>query len=302
MFLKASDEFLQYLRVVKQASPHTLRNYRIDLHAFHTFLKDSQPESSLSSIDRKIIRKYLTSHVSEGRSVRSQLRKLSALRSFFKFLVQKKIIETNPFEDIESPKMEKRLPVSLTYEQVQNLLSQPVTSNYLGLRDRAMMELLYSSGLRVSELANLNREDMDSKRLLIKLKGKGKKERLIPITKNAENWITTYLNHPDRYQDSRMHRKEVDFQAIFLNKWGYRITTRSIDRKFSKYLVQSGLSQEITPHTIRHTIATHWLENGMDLKTIQVLLGHTSLSTTSIYTHVSKKLKKAVYDQAHPRA
>ncbi len=164
------------------------------------------------------------------------------------------------------------------------------------------MELFYSSGLRVSELVALNRSDVDAKNLLIKLRGKGKKERIVPITKNAAEWIQTYLEHPERYLDVDGHQAQVDSDAVFLNKLGTRLTLRSVDRGFDKYLKASGIANKITPHTIRHTIATHWLENGMDLKTIQVLLGHSSLATTTIYTQVSTKLKKKVYDKAHPRA
>jgi len=194
------------------------------------------------------------------------------------------------------------LPVSLNYEQLTQLFDQPDTSTYLGYRDRTIMELFYSSGLRVSELAALNRQDFDYENLTVKLRGKGKKERIIPITKNAADWIKSYLDHSERHHDSDMHMAQVDPHAIFLNKLGTRLTTRSVDRKFDHYLTQSGLAGKVTPHTIRHTIATHWLENGMDLKTIQVLLGHSSLATTTIYTQVSSKLKKKVYDETHPRA
>ena len=165
-----------------------------------------------------------------------------------------------------------------------------------------MMELFYSSGLRLSELAGLDRQDCDLANLTVKLRGKGKKERIVPITKNAAAWIESYLHHPERHLKTEVHAPQIDEQAIFLNKHGYRLTTRSIDRLFDQHLTQSGLAGKITPHTLRHSIATHWLENGMDLKTIQLLLGHSSPTTTTIYTQVSTKLKKKVYDQAHPRA
>jgi integrase/recombinase XerC len=162
------------------------------------------------------------------------------------------------------------------------------------------MELFYSSGLRISELVGLNKPDFDTVNLTLRVKGKGKKERVIPITKNAAAWINSYLNHPERAMDSDRHQAEKNHDAIFLNKWGERLSVRSVDRNFQFFLKQSGLASKATPHTIRHTIATHWLENGMDLKTIQILLGHSSLSTTTIYTQVSTKLKKVVYDKAHP--
>lgn len=288
----AKDKFLEYFRVVKDASEHTLRNYAIDLQAFEGFLENPQ----MASIERKDIRAFLAKMTDEQKKRKTIARRLSSLRSFFKYAITQKWITVNPVEDLENPKIEKMLPPSLNYDQVLHLFEQPDTTVYTGFRDRVIMELLYSSGLRVSELAALNRSDMDLPNLLIKLKGKGKKERIVPITKNAAEWITKYLNHSER------SFVEEDDKAVFLNRHGSRLTTRSIDRKFVLYLTASGLAANITPHTIRHTIATHWLENGMDLKTIQVILGHSSLTTTTIYTHVSTTLKKKVYDEAHPRA
>ncbi len=205
-------------------------------------------------------------------------------------------------EEIDSPKIERTIPISLTYGHIQKLFDSPDTQTYLGFRDRAIMELFYSSGLRVSELVGLNRQDFDAQNLLLKIRGKGKKERIVPITKNAADWITSYLEHPERQRELEDHLAQKDPHTIFLNRLGTRITTRSIDRMFEKYLKFSGLAADITPHTIRHTIATHWLENGMDLKTIQLLLGHSSLATTTIYTQVSTKLKQKTYQETHPRA
>lgn len=280
------DRFLEYLRVVKDASPHTLRNYAIDLKAFNEFIEE-QP------IDRKLIRLYLSKLHEEGKSKKTAARKLSSLRSFFNYAVAQKLVEINPVEDLESPKLEKKIPSALTYDQVQLLFEQPDLSDPLGFRDRTIMELFYSSGLRLSELTALSKADLDLSNRLIKLKGKGKKERLIPLTKNVVTWLDNYLKHPERVSH--------DAEAVFLNRHGTRLTPRSIDRHFERYLKASGLAASITPHTIRHTIATHWLEKGMDLKTIQLLLGHSSLATTTIYTQVSPKLKKKAYDAAHPR-
>ena len=164
------------------------------------------------------------------------------------------------------------------------------------IRDRTIMDILNSSGLRVSELVGLNRLDCDITNQTLRLLGKGKKQRIVPITHTAASWILNYLEHPER------PRIERDSNAVFLGRFGGRLTARSVDRKFAIYLKASGIAGIITPHTIRHTIATHWLENGMDLKTIQALLGHSCLATTMIYTHVSTKLKKDVYDKSHPRA
>lgn len=293
--------FLDYLRAVKNASEHTLRNYAIDLERFGEYL-EKQQSSLPASVTKRHIRGYLASLALEEVSRRTILRHLSSLRSFFKYLCKQKNIEESPLDGVESPKLDKRLPSCLSYDQIERLFERPQTENYLGFRDRCMMELFYSSGLRVSELIGLGRADFDATNLRLRVKGKGRKERIVPITKNAAKWIENYLNHPERHSDSDQHKAEIDKQAIFLNKWGKRLTVRSVDRKFAEYLKASGLSGKITPHTIRHTIATHWLEKGMDLKTIQVLLGHSSLATTTIYTQVSTRLKREVYDKAHPRA
>lgn len=289
---KIVEAFLRYMHIAKGASAHTLRAYRIDLKAFFTFLAQKNIEKE--GIDKRVIRRYLSMLFDKKVATKTILRKLSSLKSFFRYALREKWTHSNPTEDIESPKKEKKLPLSIGYFEVEHLFSQPDISSYLGLRDRAMMELFYSSGLRLSELAGLNRGDFDKINFEINILGKGKKQRKTPITKTAASWILKYLNHPER--------KERDPKAIFLNRFGKRITTRSIDRNFAAYLKKSGLCEKITPHTIRHTIATHWLENGMDLKTIQLLLGHSCLATTTIYTHVSPKLKRSTYDKTHPRA
>ena len=291
------DRFLNYLRVVKNASSHTLRNYGLDIDAFLSFTP-----TPLEQVEKRHIRAYLAQLNQARMSRRTVLRRLSSLRTFFKYLVREKILQHSPLEEIEGPKLEKTIPAPLAYEQVVHLFSQPDTATYLGFRDRCIFELFYSSGLRISELVGLNRTDFDAAQKYLRVRGKGKKERLIPITQNAATWLSHYLSHPERASDGEMHKAEEDTQAVFLNRWGKRLTVRSVDRTFKDYLVQSGLAAKVTPHTIRHTIATHWLEKGMDLKTIQMLLGHSSLATTTIYTQVSNTLKKQVYDEAHPMA
>lgn len=329
MFIFVCYKFLEYLKSIKNASEHTIRNYCIDLNAFkHHFekntLQDHAPEElpekiyfdrsyharrqdkdtllDLKTIDRLLIRSFISEMSLDQQNKRTIARRISSLRTFFRFVFNEKYLDHNPIEEIESPKLEKSIPLTLTYLQVQQLLDLPSIGSYLGFRDRTIMELFYSSGLRVSELVGLNREDFDPENLLIHLRGKGKKERVVPITKNAAEWIKSYLEHPQRYIEIDGHLPQKDPQAVFLNKLGTRLTARSVDRNFDEYLRASGLAGKATPHTIRHTIATHWLENGMDLKTIQELLGHTTLATTTIYTQVSSTLKKKVYDAAHPRA
>jgi integrase/recombinase XerC len=303
LFTQACNQFLHHLKNVKNSSEHTLRNYSIDLKTLQEYLEqENKGKIAISKIDRTDIRGVLAYLSANKCSKRTIVRRLSSTRTFFKYLFSEKLIPHNPTEELETPKIDKKIPYSLTYDQIEKLFEMPDTSSYLGLRDRVIMELFYSSGIRVSELVALNRSDLDLANLLLRIRGKGKKERIVPITKNAADWITTYLEHPERYHEIDGHLAEVDPQAVFLNRLGTRLTTRSIDRKFDLYLRASGLAGKVTPHTIRHTIATHWLERGMDLKTIQTILGHTSLATTTIYTQVNPSLKKKVFDQAHPRA
>ena len=316
--IKACYQFLEYLRFVKNASEHTVRNYAIDLSNLKAFLERDLPldektgriqhlgsytgekcHHPLQDIDRSLLRHYLA-EMKAGR--RTIVRRLSSLRTFFRFCIKHDILQSNPVELMESPKLEKRIPYCLNFLELQKLFDQPDTGSYLGFRDRTIMELFYSSGLRVSELVGLNRSDFDREELLMRLRGKGRKERIVPITQNACDWIINYLEHIERHKDLDGHLAEMDSEAIFLNRNGTRLTSRSVDRNFDKFLTASGLAGKVTPHTIRHTIATHWLENGMDLKTIQTLLGHSSLTTTTLYTQVSTKLKQAVYQNAHPRA
>lgn len=312
-FSKAGALFLHYLSSAKQVSEHTLRNYSIDMQEFAYFFQNRflllseenvKKNSSflVQQVDKKAIRSYLAFLAEKQLSKKTIHRRLSCLRSFFSYLVKHKKLEINPLIELATPKLEKKIPTSLNYQQIEQLLAQPNTQTYLGYRDRCIMELFYSSGLRLSELIGLNRQDLNIQGLFLKVYGKGKKQRIVPITQTAAHWIDTYINHPFRDQDSSSHRREEDHQAVFLNKWGKRLSARSIDRHFAQYLKASGLAATITPHTIRHTIATHWLEKGMDLKTIQVLLGHNSLATTTIYTQVSSRLKREVYDKSHPLA
>lgn len=299
---EAVVQFLEYLELIKNCSEHTLRNYRLDLTSFEQFLNKTKPGCPLDKIDKGVIRLYLADLNLKKMERKTILRRLSALRSFFRFLMKENAIKINPMQEMQGPKVLKKIPTVLTFAQVKVLFDQPDTTTYLGLRDRVILELFYSSALRVSELVYLNQTDIDLKGGAIRLRGKGKKERIVPLTKNVVQWIETYLTHPERELNGEKHYAVQDFEAVFLNKWGKRLSLRSVDRLFEQYIKQSGLKGEITPHTIRHTIATHWLERGMDLKTIQVILGHSNLATTTIYTQVSNQLKKEVYDKAHPKA
>jgi len=280
------EQFLTYLHGIKNASPHTVRNYKIDIQSFIDFAKNK-------SIDRQLCREFIAFLYDKNLAKKTLRRRLQALKSFFSFCKEHAFMQENPLENISMPKLEKKIPTTLSIEEVERFFNQIDTSTLLGTRDRAMVELFYSSGLRLSELTGLNVDDVDLQNGLVKIMGKGKKERLSPITKSAKKWIESYLSHPERKKKS---------PALFLNRFSSRLTPRSVDRIFAQYLRASGLLGHITPHTLRHTIATNLLENGMDLKSIQKLLGHSSLNTTTIYTQVSTKLKKEVYKETHPRA
>jgi len=282
--MEAIASFLDYLKVVRQLSLHTVRNYQIDLAAYMTFSKGEFEEERL--------REFIVFMYKKNLSKKSVSRRLSALRSFSKYLLRKGVIKNFPLLAIKTPKISKNLPSFLGKDQVILFFSAPNLKTYLGIRDRAIMELLYATGIRVSELAGLNKQDLDRENLWMKVRGKGNKERVIPLTAVALEWIEKNLHHPKR--------REKEKEAVFLNRWGSRLTTRSIDRLFVAYKKEANIAIKLTPHTLRHTIATHFLENGMDLKTIQEILGHSNLTTTTIYTKVSSQLKKETYDKAHP--
>ncbi len=282
--MEAIASFLDYLSVVRGLSSHTIRNYQIDLTAYRIF--------SEGKFDVEMVREFLAYMYKKKFNKKSVARRLSALRSFSKYLLRQGLIKKNPLLEIKTPKMGKSLPSVLGIDQVIQFFASPNLKTYVGIRDRAIMELLYATGIRVSELCALNKEDLDKENLWIKVTGKGNKERTIPLTNVALNWIEKNLNHAKR--------REKEKNAVFLNRWGTRLTSRSIDRLFVQYKHQANIAIKLTPHTLRHTIATHFLENGMDLKTIQEILGHSNLATTTIYTKVSSQLKKETYDKTHP--
>lgn len=286
------DSFLQYLAGVKGASSHTVRNYSLDIVSYLNF--------SDGKLDKASLRAYLASLHTRNCSKRTRARHLSALRSFCQFLLQIGVLQSDPTREIERPKLDRPIPKFLSYDQIRDFLAVPDLTCYLGLRDRTIMEILYATGIRISELCALDRGDFQKSQALLKVKGKGKSERIVPMTNLAMKWLQDYLTNPSRYLDSKRHKKEQDPNAIFLNRFGKRITPRSVERSFKIYQTQLGIANKITPHTLRHTIATHLLENGMDLKSIQEILGHKSLSATTIYTSVSTRLKQETYQKHHP--
>jgi len=288
------EAFLGTLREQKGYSLHTVRSYRADLIHFFTFLGTRQEDVHATEI-----RAYLGSLF--GRYKRTTIaRKLSAIRSFLAFLERKGILESNPAKEISSPKLEKYIPGYLTVDEVFRLLERPEKTKLFGSRDQAVLELLYSCGIRVSEMAGLNISSIDFDERLLKVTGKGNKERVVPVGRQA-------LGAVKRYLDATKHLRvkgEWDQQdaPLFLNQRGGRLSSRSIHRIVKKYALECGFSPEISPHSMRHTFATHMLDGGADLRSVQELLGHESLSTTQKYTHVSLDRLMEVYDKAHPRS
>jgi len=280
------DEFIRHLEVEKNSSPHTIRAYRKDIEKFFDQSSDS-PNWGVNEI-----RAFIAGEIRKGLKKSTTLRRLSAVRSFLRFLVQEGVMDFNPAKLVNSPKLPKTLPRFLTVDEVFSLVEKPSDSNFIATRDRAVLELLYSSGLRVSELVGLSPDDIDLREGLVKVKGKGKKERIVPVGSKALSAIKSYM-----LERSLVKGKE---NALFLNRSGGRLSDRQIRRIIIKYSRLLGLTGKITPHTLRHTFATHLLQDGADLRVIQELLGHKSLSTTQKYTHLDITHLMEVYDKAHP--
>lgn len=298
--------FMDELRTQKGYSEHTLKNYQSDLDHFIRFLKEKRKADGRGDISAKIeevgfleIRGYLGKLYGHYR--RSTIaRKLSAIRSFFHFLESKGLIRANPAAHISTPKQGKYIPTHLPVDEMFRLLEGPDRGQPLGLRDLAILEVLYSCGIRVSELAGLNLSSIDFGQRLVRVVGKGNKERIIPIGRKALKAVEDYVEATRGLRKGG--RGGVGDAPLFINFRGGRLTTRSIGRIVKKYAGQSGLMGEITPHSLRHTFATHLLDGGADLRSVQELLGHASLSTTQKYTHVSLERLMEVYDKAHPRS
>jgi integrase/recombinase XerC len=287
------SKFLRFMEIEKDASPHTLRAYRKDLEAFFSFV-----EKNSTDIEVGDIRGFIAHRLREGRKRSSVSRQLATLRSFFRFLHREGYINSNPARPVPNPKMQSRLPRFLTIDETFNLIEKPEGIGFQNARDRAILELLYSSGMRVSEVARLEIDDINLREGLIKVKGKRKKERIVPIGTKAVEALKAYEI------ERALLRK--DTAAYFLNRNGGRLTDRSIRRivvKYSRETDEEGnplISGKVGPHTLRHTFATHLLESGADLRAIQELLGHSSLSSTQIYTHLNIDHIIKVYDSSHP--
>jgi integrase/recombinase XerC len=294
-------DFLDYLTFERNVSPNTVIAYRDDLESFIGFLCNDylslgRDQLDFRRIDHLAVRSYLA-HLSRRKLARASVaRHLSALRTFFKYLVREGVTEANPARTVATPKREKHLPAVLQTSDVALLLEQPDTSVTLGLRDAAWLELLYASGLRISELVGVDLDDLELRARLVKVHGKGSKERIVPFGTKAETALRAWL----AVRGELVH--DVDEQAVFVNYRGQRITTRSVRRLFEDYVRDAALRAGVSPHTLRHSFATHLLNAGADLRAIQELLGHASLSTTQKYTHLNDWQLLAVYKKAHPRA
>ncbi len=315
------QEFIGYLQFEKHFSDYTARCYAADLAQYVLHLTGSEQSNQTADYssgsgmavavetDQKVDQLLLTADIDTIRGYMVALndhkyskstlaRKLATLRSFYKFLVKRHHLASNPVSTIKTPKQEKKLPKFLDYAQIQKLLNTPPADSWLGARDRAMMETMYSTGLRVSELVSLNLDDVDFLSEVIHIRGKGKKERICPVGSRALQSVQHYLEFRNRRMESDPN---FDGKVLFANKHGQRLSTRSVRRKMDKYLMEAGLDPAISPHTLRHSFATHMLNNGADLRSVQELLGHQSLSTTQIYTHVTTSQMKEQYQHAHPR-
>ncbi|EEI70022.1 site-specific tyrosine recombinase XerD [Lentilactobacillus hilgardii] len=289
-------DYLHFLRVERGLSENTIKSYQQDLsEAIHFFQKTTK---DISKVDQFLILNYLENLQQEKKSRNTVIRTVSSLRNFFRYLAQFGVVPDDPMLKVDSPKQSKTLPDVLSVSEVNKLLSMPNVSKPLGVRDRAMLETLYATGLRVSELVNLRLVDLHLPMKLIQTVGKGDRERIIPIGDVAIDWITKYL----KTTRIDLLRKRTNTDFVFLNAHGRRLTRQAIWQMIKKYVKLAGIKRHVTPHTLRHSFATHLLENGADLRIVQELLGHADISTTQIYTHISHKHLTEVYQKFHPRA
>lgn len=284
------EKFLTYLKVERNASPHTVLNYQLDLMRLQRFLGGS-PDWAV--VDAVAIRRFLADRRAQGAAKSSVARQLAAIRSFFRFLCREGYVAHSPAAGLSGPKRDRKLPMFLGIPDVIKLLEAPAGADLASRRDRAILEVLYSTGIRVSELVGLRVQSVDLLGGVAKVAGKGKKERLAPLGTPAVQALHHYLEGRDRATPG---------DPVFLNAAGGRLTDRSVRRVLGKYLRHAAIQQRVSPHTLRHSFATHLLDRGADLRSVQELLGHASLSTTQIYTHVTTERLKAVYAKAHPRA
>lgn len=302
MLFQYIEDFLTHLRVEKSASNLTLISYKTDLSQFFNFLSREYaiPAEKISAdlLNHRTVREYLANMQDNNFSRSTMARKLAALRSFVKYLCREDILPGNPIANVSTPKQEKKLPRFLYPTEIDLLINAPDNNKPMGLRDRAILETLYASGLRVSELVAMNMEDIDWDEEYIKITGKGSKERLVPLGSKAKEAL---LNYAKNGRPVVLQKNQCNSEAVFLNKFASRISGRSIRNIINKYVNEVAINQKVSPHTLRHSFATHLLNGGADLRSVQELLGHVKLSTTQIYTHLTKERIKSIYNESHPR-
>jgi tyrosine recombinase XerC len=289
------QRFLLYLRAERNASSHTLRAYKHDLDAFLEFLRRKYPKSELEKHHRLIVRDFLSERHDQTKHRATLLRQVAVLRAYFKFLMRSEVLAQSPFVGLPMPKAEKRLPRYLSEADMQRLLELPRQSRHrASLRDSALLELLYSSGLRIDELCHLNVEDIDLWSGMVRVFGKGGRERLVPLSQMAQKTVHAYIES----RPASLRRAA----PLYLNNRATRLSDRGARNIVGKWVKQAALHQKVSPHSFRHSFATHLLDRGCDLKSVQEMLGHRHLTTTQVYTHVSPERLQKVYQQAHPRA
>ena len=303
-----AEKFLEHLRYERNVSEHTLRNYASDLLQFLDHLAPADPQSGarnlpdVKQIDHITIREWLAALHTANKKKSSVARKLAALRTLFQFLVREGVLELNPAKLVATPRLDKKLPSHLSIEDAIRFIETPDAATDLGKRDRAILEMLYGTGLRVSELTNLGLGDIDFKGKLVRVTGKRRKQRIVPFGDPALHALSDYLLNARPNFIHHAPPTERQSPAVFLNYQGTRITTRSVGRMVDKYIKQCADIHAISPHSLRHSFATHLLDSGADLRDIQELLGHARLTTTQVYTHVSMEKLIEIYDKAHPKA
>jgi integrase/recombinase XerD len=290
--------FMDFIHYEKGLSSNTQAAYRRDLKKFVNYLVSERcGVHRWEDVNKKDIVNFLSGEMDEGAENSSVARIFSSIKGLYKFLVGEGYIELNPTTDLETPKIRRKLPKVLSIEEVDKLMEQPDILLPLGLRDRAMLELMYGTGVRVSELLSLQLEDINMMAGFLRCLGKGRKERIIPVNQTAIIWVERYL---DRTRSLLLRRNQE--RTLFLNAHGRKLSRQGYFKILAQYGERSGIEKEITPHTLRHSFATHLLENGADLRAVQEMLGHADISTTQIYTHLSKSRLREVYHQCHPRA
>ena len=292
------EDYIHFIRVERQLSANTLASYRRDLEGYAQHLQDVQQLKDYNEVRREHILLHLENLRTEGKTARTVARHISSIRSFHQFLLREKVTTTDPTVHLEMPQVEQKLPRVLSIEEIDALIATPDRSKPQGVRDIAMLELLYASGMRISELIELNIEDIHLTMGFVRVFGKGRKERIIPLGKGALNAISKYLERA-RYE---LQGKYPKTDALFISHRGKRLTRQGCWKIIKDYAQKARINKELTPHVLRHSFATHLIENGADLRAVQEMLGHADIATTQIYTHVSKTRLSEVYKQFHPRA